>query len=229
VADQGYAPERPRAQLSAAKGHLRGFWAISLLSGRQALPYSKYPNRFPEIALADHRILVIDDEAPICNALQRALSREHRSVVALTSAREALMLLSEGRRFDAIICDYFMPEMTGAELYARVDPRLRDRIVFLTGGALTGKGQDFLASIENPCILKPVSMTVVSTMVRQVIARRANAVTVRPPSFPAGSANDDDPRAEPMGVSGQRQHAFDGHACRVEERLVHFDPRREIA
>jgi CheY-like chemotaxis protein len=138
--------------------------------------------------LADHRILIVDDEPAICHAVQRVLSREYRTVVALTSAREALVLLEE-RSFDVVLCDYFMPEMTGAELHALVDPAMHERIVFLTGGALTAKGQDFLARTANPCIIKPFSMTVVSMLVKKVLARRANAITMRPPAFTTGKAS----------------------------------------
>ncbi|MEO7095863.1 MAG: response regulator, partial [Polyangiales bacterium] len=107
----------------------------------------------------------------------------------LTSALEALRLLGDGRVFDVILCDYFMQEMTGAEFHARLDPKLQDRLVFLTGGALTAKSQAFLSATANPCILKPFSMTVVSAHVKRVLDRRANAITERPPPITTARAS----------------------------------------
>ncbi len=126
-------------------------------------------------------VLVVDDEAIICSALQRGLSRHFDHVTTLTSPRAAIALLEEGARFDAILCDFFMPEMMGNEFAGRLTASQKQRLVFLTGGALTQKAQQQLEEMRRPCLLKPVSMTLVTALVKKVIAERATADTERPP------------------------------------------------
>jgi PAS domain S-box-containing protein len=90
-------------------------------------------------ALRRGRILVIDDEPMIGELARRVLSADH-DVVATTNGSEALSKLSAGERFDAILCDLMMPQMTGMDLHARllqVAPDQAARLIFLTGGAFT--------------------------------------------------------------------------------------------
>ena len=61
-------------------------------------------------------VLVVDDEPAMGRALQRTL-REHLDVVALTSAREAHALIAGGERFEVILSDVMMPEMSGMDLH----------------------------------------------------------------------------------------------------------------
>ncbi|HYO68639.1 MAG TPA: response regulator, partial [Archangium sp.] len=105
------------------------------------------------------RILVVDDEPMIGMAIRRTLQREHE-VIALTSAREAQARLTSGERFDLILCDLMMPEMSGMELHQAVashSPGLAGRMVFLTGGAFTANARDFLNQVPNHRVEKPFS------------------------------------------------------------------------
>src|SRR5262249_46159454 len=70
------------------------------------------------------RVLVIDDEESLGQAIRRYLGQEH-DVEAVTSARVALDLLAGGARYDVILCDLMMPQITGMELHAtisKIDP-----------------------------------------------------------------------------------------------------------
>jgi signal transduction histidine kinase len=103
------------------------------------------------------RILFIDDEPMLCELVTQVLKGRH-DVAAVTSAREALTRVGRGDRFDVILCDLMMPVMTGMELYeelGRVAPELRERVVFLTGGAFTGAARSFLSRVTNPRLEKP--------------------------------------------------------------------------
>jgi CheY-like chemotaxis protein len=103
------------------------------------------------------KILVIDDEPMVLSAVGRLLGREH-SVTTLSSAEEALVALGAGERFDVILCDLMMPEMTGMDFFdelARSIPDQAERTIFLTGGASTRRARSFLDSTPNPRIEKP--------------------------------------------------------------------------
>ena len=99
----------------------------------------------------------MDDDPLVARSVVRALGSAH-DVVATSSGAEALAKLESGEHFDAVLCDVMMPEMTGAQLYARVealDPQLARRFVFLTGGAFTEDAIEFLRRVAGPCLDKP--------------------------------------------------------------------------
>ncbi|MBI1947542.1 MAG: response regulator [Deltaproteobacteria bacterium] len=103
------------------------------------------------------RILVIDDEPMIGQAVRRILAKEHE-VVVTTDARVALDRVRAREAFDVILCDLMMPQMTGMELHGelrKLDPALADRIVFLTGGAFTPAARAFLDEVPNQRVEKP--------------------------------------------------------------------------
>ncbi|MEO6953732.1 MAG: response regulator [Polyangia bacterium] len=107
------------------------------------------------------KILVVDDEPMIAKAVQRILSAEH-DVTTLGSADDALKRIEAGERFDVILCDLMMPEMTGMDLHgelSRVGQEQADRMIFLTGGAFTVRARAFLAEIPNQRIEKPFDST----------------------------------------------------------------------
>ena len=130
---------------------------ISLLPAR-----SQVPEAAPQLALdiaarRRGRILVVDDEPMIAAAVQRTLAAEH-DVVVLRSADEALRRISAGERFDVILCDLMMPQMTGMDLHAalsRVAAEQAARMIFLTGGAFTTRTRAFLDVTPNQRIEKP--------------------------------------------------------------------------
>ncbi|NUQ76647.1 MAG: PAS domain S-box protein [Polyangiaceae bacterium] len=115
------------------------------------------------------RVLVVDDEAMIGAAIRRTLSSEH-DVTPLTSAREALNRILAGERYDVVLCDLMMPVMSGMELYDELvekAPEQAKRIIFLTGGAFTPKGQAFLDQVPNPRLDKPFDNQNLRSMVRE--------------------------------------------------------------
>lgn len=105
------------------------------------------------------RLLVIDDEPMLLAAMKRML-RIHHDVVVCDSVEAALLVLEEDVRFDILLCDLNMPGLTGVDLYERVAvnmPELVERVVMITSGALTTRGQEFLDSVSGPWLEKPIS------------------------------------------------------------------------
>jgi PAS domain S-box-containing protein len=118
------------------------------------------------------RILAIDDEAIIARSIRRICAGEHE-VVALTRAADAVALIEQGERYDVILCDLMMPQMTGMDLHAAIaaiDPGQAQRMIFMTGGAFTPRAQTFLEGIENLRIEKPFD----PQQLRAVVNARVN-------------------------------------------------------
>jgi CheY-like chemotaxis protein len=113
----------------------------------------------------------VDDDALVGNAVRRVLDRAH-VVEVETSARAALRRLEAGERFDAIVCDLMMPDMTGMELHAalrRTRPGDAARVIFLTGGAFTDEASRFLEEVPNARLEKPFESAALSAAVARVV------------------------------------------------------------
>jgi len=121
------------------------------------------------VALSDGpSILLVDDETLITKSLMRIL-RQHDVTVA-HSGREALERCRDSR-FDVILLDLTMPDMTGREVYGRLRdefPGLEEAVVLMTGGALTEVDQEFLTAIPNRVIYKPFEIDTVRSVIGQV-------------------------------------------------------------
>jgi CheY-like chemotaxis protein len=118
------------------------------------------------------RILIVDDEALLCETMAQAL--EGHEVVSHTDGHAVLERIGGGERFDVILCDVMMPELTGMELYARVRelaPDQAGRMVFMSGGAFTPAAQEFLESIPNERLDKPFSLDRLVVLVDELLGR----------------------------------------------------------
>jgi CheY-like chemotaxis protein len=108
------------------------------------------------------RVLVVDDEPLIGSTLAELLADDY-DAVATTSAREALERLLRGQRYDAILCDLCMPEMSGVDLHdeiARRIPAQARRMIFMTGGVKEHAMAERLDSLPNAILLKPIELSV---------------------------------------------------------------------
>ena len=120
-------------------------------------PIAIPPSEAAADASAGPRVLVVDDDERVARAVARSLRRRYTVDVvhSATCARASLA----GARYDAIVCDLMMPDGTGNELHAWMEahhPRLADRMLLVTGGALTPETRRFLARGVVPCLLKPI-------------------------------------------------------------------------
>jgi signal transduction histidine kinase len=119
---------------------------------------SERPPRASGGTAAWRSVLILDDEATVGRALQRLLGPQYE-VLVLVQGPEALAQVASGRRFDVILCDLMMPEMSGPRFYEELSllaPEQARRLIFMTGGAFTEASRAFLASTGLPCIDKPI-------------------------------------------------------------------------
>ncbi|HEY1290895.1 MAG TPA: ATP-binding protein [Burkholderiales bacterium] len=119
------------------------------------------------------RILVVDDEAEIREALNQILTEARHRVVTASSGREALERLAR-ERYDVILTDIRMPDVDGRALYQQIEQRWPERaarVAFVTGDTLTSALRDFAAASGRPVIEKPF----LPGDVRRVVAELAAA------------------------------------------------------
>jgi two-component system cell cycle sensor histidine kinase/response regulator CckA len=106
-----------------------------------------------------HRVMLVDDEPMVVHTIERLLRRDYDVTVALCG-QDAIDRITSGARFDAIVSDVMMPNMTGIELIEhlqRVAPDQAQRLIFLSGGAFTAEARDRLAELGAPQLEKPVT------------------------------------------------------------------------
>src|SRR4030066_2373013 len=85
-----------------------------------------------------YRILLVDDEPGMLNALRRIFRQENYIITTASHGQEALDLLRK-ESFHLMISDYMMPGMTGAELLKLAKAAKPEMIrIMLTGHADTG-------------------------------------------------------------------------------------------
>jgi CheY-like chemotaxis protein len=114
------------------------------------------------------RVLVIDDDPLVAEAMALAL-RDENDVTVMTRAREAAAALAAGARFDTILCDLHMPDMSGMDLYAdilRTAPEVAGAIVFLSGGGSTPRARAFVEGVGARCLEKPLDGRELRELVR---------------------------------------------------------------
>ncbi|MFL5351710.1 MASE1 domain-containing protein [Archangium sp.] len=104
------------------------------------------------------RILIIDDEPRLAQSMRMLIEPSH-DVSVTTRGAEALAWVNEGQRFDLVLCDLQMPGTTGMDVYSHLRahaPELAERLVFISGGAYTQATRDFVRSVRNRILEKPV-------------------------------------------------------------------------
>lgn len=132
--------------------------------------------------VARRRVLVIDDEPLVAEMLCRTLRREHDLAVDCCG-RDALQRILAGERFDAIVSDVMMPNMTGLELHeelSRVVPVQARRMIFVSGGVFSAQMRTRLEELGAPQLAKPVDTGELRRKVNEVAASPLQAATIGP-------------------------------------------------
>ncbi|HEX2686875.1 MAG TPA: ATP-binding protein [Kofleriaceae bacterium] len=133
---------------------------------RSALPPEPPPQR--------GSLLIVDDDLLFSGALRRLFSNEC-DVTVVNSGRDALERLRAGDRFDVLLCDLMMPEVSGVELHGelmRIAPEQTSRMIFLTGGAFSRNSQQFLESVKNLWFEKPCNLHELRSAIRRHISEK---------------------------------------------------------
>ena len=124
-------------------------------------------------AASPGRVLVVDDDAAVGLAIRQLLKPFQVTFAQSTSG--ALARVQAGADFQAIVCDLYMPGMSGMQFQEElraIASGLADRIVFVTGGAQTAEAAAFLQRTTNPWLEKPLQRGQLQAAVTAVAARQ---------------------------------------------------------
>jgi len=124
-----------------------------------------------EIPMGKERILFVDDEKAMVDAIQPMIERLGYKVTARTSSIEALEAFrANPDRFDLVITDFTMPNMTGMEL-AKELLKLRSdiHIILCTGYSEHINEDKAKGSGVRAFLMKPVVLGEVANTIRKVL------------------------------------------------------------
>jgi DNA-binding response OmpR family regulator len=119
-------------------------------------------------------ILIIDDDRLMARALLRVLKDDY-DVRAEHSAVRAQQRFQDGERFDVVLSDVVMPDLTGVELYQwmlKACPDQAARVIFITGGSPNEASRAFLKTIPDRVIRKPFERQQLLTRIEALLAGR---------------------------------------------------------
>jgi CheY-like chemotaxis protein len=121
------------------------------------------------------RILVVDDEPSNIQVMRRVLTDEGYEVRSAGTAREALKLIKDGKRYALILLDIKMPGMNGIEFYQHLEKTIKpltQRIIFITGDVLGTDTMDFFSRTGASHITKPVDIEQLKKEIKSKLSRR---------------------------------------------------------
>jgi signal transduction histidine kinase/CheY-like chemotaxis protein len=124
-----------------------------------------------ELQRGTERILVCDDEQSVRNVLGLSLRRLGYEVELASSGSEAISkYIAAGSRYDLVILDMVMPELSGREVFFRlkeIDPGVR--VLICSGFASEQAIQDILANGGKGLIQKPFDVESLAEKIRECL------------------------------------------------------------
>lgn len=128
----------------------------------------------PVPTVAQHRVLVVDDEVEVGELNAEILRREGFHVDFVSSGEEALNRL-QSAAYDVFLSDLNMPDVDGRKIYEALVSRFPDmlpRTAYITGDTMGESSLGLLQDSGLPYLEKPVSPTELRTLVGKLIADR---------------------------------------------------------
>ncbi len=125
-------------------------------------------------ALAERKVLVVDDDVRNIFALSSVLERHGMEVIAATTGAEAIERIGRTPDLALVLMDIMMPEMDGYETMRRIRAMPQHRllpIIALTAKAMKGDREKCLEAGASDYIAKPVNTEQLLSLLRMWLYR----------------------------------------------------------
>ena len=140
--------------MSEGRGHGTTF-RLTMSTTEPAAATAHRPAETGEMPGHRLRILLVDDHADTCAALEKLLARRGHRVVAARDVRSA-MEAARQNAFDLVITDVGLPDGTGMELMARLRAMSPVRGIAISGFGMNGDRQKSLEAGFSAHLAKPL-------------------------------------------------------------------------
>jgi signal transduction histidine kinase/ActR/RegA family two-component response regulator len=122
-------------------------------------------------AVTRKKILVVEDELQIRQLFEDVIRTAGHQVESAANGRDALELLDR-EKFDLIITDVKMPEISGAEFYAELKRKgaaLEQRLIFVTGDLMNAETMQFIESTGRAWLGKPFDIAAITRTISECL------------------------------------------------------------
>ena len=125
--------------------------------------------------MSDARVLLVDDEIELVQAMAERLELRGFTARGVRSAREALDALDE-TEFDVVIADVKMPRMGGIQLARRIRRKHPGAVVvLLTGHGSRKDAEEGQKAGAVAYLAKPIDLADLIQVVREAKSKRSNS------------------------------------------------------
>jgi CheY-like chemotaxis protein len=164
------------------KEYLNGKMMTDLAASESGKPCLR-PKADARYPLSGLKVLVVDDDAGICQSLKELLEGERCCIETAPSGVHAMASL-ECQQFDLVLSDVVMPDMDGYELYKAVKDKMPKLPVVLMTAFNYDKDhiikRSCLAGLQGVIFKKPVN----PAMLKKILLQQCRPERVEPDSFP---------------------------------------------
>jgi PAS domain S-box-containing protein len=137
----------------------------------------RLPTAEPAESAPLERVLLVDDDPDVAEALAAMLTKEGLRVSRASTGTEGMAML-ESNDWDAVFLDVRLPDLSGPEIYRRLEtgrPELAERVVFVTGGVWRSESRLRQELPAQPILAKPCTQDDVHAILRRLRALRRQA------------------------------------------------------
>ncbi len=125
---------------------------------------------------AEQKILVVDDEQSIVDAVATALRYEGYQVEEAYSGRDALTAVAQFEP-DLIVLDWMLPDIEGIEVGRRLrDKGFKTAVLFLTAKDATENKVEALRAGGDDYVTKPFSLAEIVARIQAILRRTGSAL-----------------------------------------------------
>jgi PAS domain S-box-containing protein len=153
--------------------------------------YAERVRREARCPLSGLRVLIVDDDAGVCQSLRDVLEEERCIVETSGSGVQALDLLGR-EKFDLVLSDVVMPDMDGYQLYQNIKETFPGLAVVLMTAFNYDKDhiikRSCLEGLQGVIFKKPVNPVLLKKLLLQQCRSQAAAPMGRAPGQPGGAS-----------------------------------------
>lgn len=115
------------------------------------------------------KLLIVEDEEPLCLLYQEELSKEGYDVVTATNADSALELIGK-QKFDLIITDIRMPGKNGIDFITHI-MGMRKSTPIIINTAYQSYKDDFMTWSADAYVVKSASLDELKSKIRELLRK----------------------------------------------------------
>lgn len=111
----------------------------------------------PKKTISPQRVLLVDDEPFVCEAINLALTRDGHNVKMVMDPDLAVALINT-QEFDLLLTDYSMPKLTGMDLVKIAKHKDKDQRAIIMSGKADRLRSEGLIPRQIQLLTKPFSL-----------------------------------------------------------------------